>query len=205
VNQAVLDDAFDKAKSLRDDAVVKAAQIIADANTEAETIREQARQEGYNKGLEEGNMEAMKRADVYLENLQKEHEEQARVSAETMKQELAASEQSMVDISCSLIEKLTGILVDDYKPVLLHMINNALNEEETGGRFIIRVSDDNYSYVSDNRDRLSGAANPSITIDIFGDAKLDKNQCIIESDNGIIDLSMDVQVRNLITAIKLLS
>jgi flagellar biosynthesis/type III secretory pathway protein FliH len=42
-------------------------------------------------------------------------------------------------------------------------------------------------------------------MEMYGDAKLDGRQCIIETDNGIIDLSMDVQVKNLITAMKLLS
>ena len=100
---------------------------------------------------------------------------------------------------------MTGILVNDYKSVMLHMINNALNETETSRMFVIKVSESAYTYISDNYDRLVGAGNPNINIEVYGDSKLDVNQCIIETDNGIIDLSMDVQVRNLITAIKLLS
>ena len=69
----------------------------------------------------------------------------------------------------------------------------------------IRVGEENYTYIQDNYDRLSGAANPNISIEIYSDSKLNKRQCIIESENGIIDLSMDIQVRNLITAIKMLS
>ena len=104
-----------------------------------------------------------------------------------------------------MIQKLTCILVDDYKPVMIYMINQVLNEDEDSRKFVIRVSEENYTYIADNADRLSGAANPGITIEIFSDTKLQKGQCQIESDTGIVDLSMDVQVRNLITAIKLLS
>ncbi len=119
--------------------------------------------------------------------------------------ELAQAEQDMVDVSCGLIEKLTGILVDSYKPVMLHMINNALNNTDSSKQFIIRVASEIYPYVADNRDRIIGASNPGVSIEIFGDSKLTSGQCMIESDNGIVDLSMDVQVKNLITAIKLLS
>ncbi|MGN0436055.1 MAG: FliH/SctL family protein [Wujia sp.] len=204
-NEAVLNDALDKAKLLRDDAMLKAAKIISDAEIEAETIKEQAYQEGYDKGLEDGNMEAMKRADIYLENIQKEQDAVIAENNKKLEEALVESEAKLVDFSCTIIEKLTGILVDEYKPVMLHMINNALKEAETSRSFLIMVSEDSYAYILENSDRIVGASNPGIKIEIYADPNLQKNQCMIESDNGIIDLSMDVQIKNLVTAIKLLS
>lgn len=122
-----------------------------------------------------------------------------------MQENIADTEAEVVDVACKLIEKLTGILVQDYKPVMLYMINSVLNEDDASRKFVIRVSEKNYTYIADNEDRLAGAANPGISIEVFSDSKLHEGQCQIESDTGIIDLSMDVQVRNLITAIKLLS
>lgn len=204
-NEVLLGDAMDKAKLLRDDAMVKAAEIISKAELDAENIRQSAYQEGYDKGLEEGNMEAMRRADEYLENVRRElghSEEQLRID---MQSALKESENKLVDLSCNLIERITGMLIAEYKPVLLHMINEALKEADASKKFIIKVSEENYSYVSDNEDRLFGAANPGISIEIYGDSSMRNDQCVIESENGIIDLSMDVQIKNLVTAIKLLS
>lgn len=205
VNETVLNDAMFKAKEIREDATAKASKIIADANAEAEAIREQAKQLGYEDGLREGKMEAAKRTDDYIASITKERDEIIEEERRKLENELASEEKQLVDISAALIEKLTGILVDDYKPVLLHMINSAISEEDSSKKFIIRISEDNYGYISDNRDRIAGAANPNIEMEMYGDAKLDGRQCIIETDNGIIDLSMDVQVKNLITAMKLLS
>ncbi len=204
-SKVLLDDAMDMAKTLRDDAMLKAAKIIADAEADAENIRETARQEGYNIGLEEGSMEAMKRADNYLANMQKEQEEFIAKQDAMLEEAVIDREHKLIDLSCALIEKVTGILVRDYKPVMLHMINSALNEVETSKKFVIKVSEENYSYVEDNKERLVGAGNPNIEIEIYGDSRLEQQQCIIETDSGIIDLSMDIQTRNLITAIKLLS
>lgn len=201
----ILDDAMDTAKSIRDDAVLKAAQIVSDAKAEADAIREAAREEGYKTGYEEGSMEAMKKADEYIEGLNKEQEEFLARNNIEIENGIADTREKLIDFTCNIIEKMTGILVNDYKSVMLHMINNALNETETSRMFVIKVSESAYTYISDNYDRLVGAGNPNINIEVYGDSKLDVNQCIIETDNGIIDLSMDVQVRNLITAIKLLS
>lgn len=204
-NQVILSDAMDKAKLVRDDAMMRAAKIISDAEEEAKTIFEQARQEGYHQGFEEGNMEAMKRADDYLEKMQSEQEIAAAKNREEMEQYISYARQSMIDVSCDLIAKLTGILVHDYKPVMLHMINNALNESDTSKKFVIHVSEEIYQYIEDNKGSLVGAANPNIAIEIYGDSKMGRSECLIDTDNGIIDLSMEVQVRNLVTAIKLLS
>jgi flagellar assembly protein FliH len=205
MNEAVLNDAMYMAKQLREDATNKAMKIVADANAEAEAIREQAKQMGFEEGLKEGKMEAAKRTDEYLANITRERDEIIAAERQKLEEELADDERQMVDISASLIEKLTGILVDDYKPVMMHMINSAISEEDSSKKFVIRVSEDNYGYISDNKDRISGATNPNIEIELYGDAKLGVRQCIIETDNGIIDLSMDVQVKNLVTAMKLLS
>lgn len=204
-SRAVLDDAMDTAKSIRDDAILQASKIIADAKAEAEAIKEQAHADGHKQGYEEGSMEAMKVADEYLENLKKEQEAMVASNNITIEKAVNDAQTKLVDFTCQIIEKLTGILVEDYKSVMFHMINNALTDAETSKKFVIKVSESNYTYISDNYDRLVGAGNSNIDIEIYGDAKLDKSQCIIETDNGIIDLSMEVQVRNLVTAIKLLS
>jgi len=204
-SKVLLDDAMDMAKTVRDDAMVKAAKIIAEAEEEADSIRQAAQDAGYKQGLEDGSMEAMKRADNYLANIQKEQEEWEAKQELLLEEAVADRQEKLIDLSCALIEKLTGILVRNYKPVMIHMINNALNEVEASKNLVIKVSDTNYSYVMDNKDRLVGAANPSVDIEIYGDPKLEAEQCIIETDNGIIDLSMNIQTRNLITAIKLLS
>ncbi len=204
-NEEILNEAMDMAKELREDAVNRASKIIEDAELEAEKIKDDAYKVGYEKGLEDGSMEAMKRADAYMENLQKEQEALYKKNQETLEANISDTQDKLVNLSCALIEKLTGILVDEYKSVMLYIINNALNESDNSKEFTIKVSEGNYSYLTDNLDRISGATNPNISIEIYSDSKLNKRQCIIESENGIIDLSMDIQVRNLITAIKMLS
>ncbi|MBQ8914229.1 MAG: hypothetical protein IJ054_09340, partial [Lachnospiraceae bacterium] len=202
---ALLDDAMDKAKELREDARSKANKIVEDAWQEAESIKENAYKEGYEHGLEDGNMEAMKRADEYLVNIKNEQEEaKARMLAKN-EAYLDDAEKKLVNLTCDLIKKISGIVVDDYKPVMLNMINNALNDVESTTKYTIKVCEESYTYVSDNSERIVGAANPNITIDVFADPKLEKGQCIIETDNGIINLSMDIQIQNLITAFKMLS
>lgn len=204
-DKEIIDDAMDMSKDILDKAREHAKNIIEDAKLAAEDIFENAKRDGFSKGYEEGRIEAESRNQIYLETVQSEKNAFIEKNNQIMYENIADTEKKIIDISCGLIEKLTGILVEHHKPVMLHMINNALGEIEASRNFIIRVSEQNYQYISDNMDRIVGATNPSVSIEIFADTKLKPHQCVIESENGIIDLSMDVQVRNLIAAIKLLS
>ena len=203
-NEELLDDAMNKASDILNESRAKANAMIDSAMAESESIREKAYSDGYNQGLSDGNMEAMKRSDAYLERIEEEKNLFKENYDRQMEEKLAAASDKLIDICCGIIAKMTGILVDEYKPVMLHMINSSLSEQDSSHRFTIKVAEELYPYISDNYDRIVGATNPSITLEIFGDPKLDKRQCLIESDNGIIDLSMDVQVNNLITAFKML-
>lgn len=204
-NENSLNEAKVQAELLLQAAKAQADEIIQNANVAATEIFENAKSEGFEQGLVEGNSEAMKRADEYLLNLQREQDELVQKFDEEKNIFLKDAEEKIIDISCMLIEKMTGVLVENYKSVMLHMINSALNEEEASNKLIIKVPSESYLYISDNKERLLGATNPSILMEIYEDMKLKPGQCIIETDNGIVDLSMDIQVKNLITAIKILS
>ena len=44
-----------------------------------------------------------------------------------------------------------------------------------------------------------------VNIDIFEDKSLNKNECIIETDGGVFNCSLEVEMKNLIKKIKVLS
>ncbi|MBQ8923667.1 MAG: hypothetical protein IJ053_02615 [Lachnospiraceae bacterium] len=204
-SKAFLDDAVNEAERIKAAAEDEAERIIEAAQAQADEIKENAYKAGFEQGVEEGSSEGQKRADEYLANIKKEQEELAAKLDEENDAYLRDAEHKLVDFTCAMVEKITGILIDDYKPVMFNMINNALNEAEASLKYTIKICEDSYYYVEDNKERIVGAANPNITIDIFSDPKLEKGQCTIETDNGIIDLSMDIQIQNLITAFKMLS
>ena len=94
-------------------------------------------------------MEAMRRADEYLEKISRERDQALAQAREEMMENITDTEEQIVDVACKLIQKLTGILVDDYKPVMIYMINQVLNEDEDSRKFVIRVSEENYTYIAD--------------------------------------------------------
>jgi flagellar assembly protein FliH len=189
----------------------KTSKVIEDAKNEARHILDQARQEaeqikadsfasaqkkGYEEGLQQSSRQTQKLAAEYMaktKNLQKEYDEA-----------LNGLEPKMVEIIASLIGKITGIMTEDKEDVILYMVNRALNNLDKSNEYTIRVSKEDYDYLTERKGVLLNAIGREVNLVINEDPELTKNQCLIETDTHVIDCSLDVQLNNLITDLKLL-
>lgn len=182
-----------------------AMKLISEAQDEAIEIRESAKQEGFQQGYQEGIVRAEKEIEQRRLKFEQEKEEFFRNAITEQEQLCAAFEPQIVDVACQLIQKLTGIVVEQYKDVMLYVINNAIREVEDSKNFVIRVSDEVYHELESKQELLYGYANSTIEMTLLADAKLQGRQCMIETDQGILDIGIETQLEELITSLKLLS
>lgn len=200
----VMNSAKQEAEDIINGAHDEAEQLRANAYEEAEQIKQSAYDEGYQNGYQE----AVEKANAEFEE-QRSLLEQDRNALlqeqESFRQEIITeTEKKMVDILCRIIPSITGVVIENQRDVLLYMINKTMTDQENSKHFVIKVSLDDYKDLEERKEEIYGALNPNIDIELFEDAKLSKYQCMIETDNGIVDLSLDVQFNNLITALKLM-
>lgn len=183
----------------------EADRIIDEARKEAEHIREAARKEGYESGYAEGTADADKILSDRLTELEnKMTDKQYRLEKEYQRKK-AEAEPELAEALLTLFEKVIGVLAKDKHDLILHLINSVMENVELSKEFTIHVSESDYRFVDSNRDLIYGASTPDFHIEICKDLKLDKNQCIIETDAGVFDCSLDIQLENLIQEIKILS
>ena len=183
----------------------EAEQLRAQAFDEAERIKEQAKEDGYQAGYNE----AMEKALAEIEKKEADLEQRVQMAEHELQEREAVfvkeMENQMIDLLCQLIPSITGVVIDNQKDVLLYMINTAMHDLDNSKNFVIKVSCDDYNELLERKGEIYGALNPAIDMEIFEDAKLAPMQCMIETDNGIVDVSLDVQLDNLITAIRLMT
>ncbi len=175
--------------------------IIEQANQEAESIRVFARNEGMEKGKAEG------RAEAGLELMQRKQELEAEYDVrfqELMRQE-ENLEPEFAELVISLVRKLTGVVCENKRDIILYLLGNSLKNVERTERIGIRVSKADMSLVSAKKSTLKLIAGDISEFDIIEDESLSENQCIIETDNKVIDCSMDAQLQNLEEHIRMLS
>ena len=114
-------------------------------------------------------------------------------------------ESEIVNVLLEVFSKVTRTIAEDNREVVLHLINQVMNHVEATGDFLIRVSKEDYPFLVENQGKIYCASPKDINISVMEDPSLVKNQCIIETDGGVFDCSLDIQLEQLIKNIKLLS
>lgn len=190
----------EKASKITDDAKAEARQIIEQAKKEAEQIKSDAYQAAQKKGYEEGLAKARKES----EKFKAEYEEKAVRLQDEYEAMAEQIEPQMVRIIAALVEKITGIVVEGKDEVILFLIDRAIKNMDKSNEYTIRVSKDDYEFVSMRKNLLLGAIGREVPMFITEDPYLSKNHCLIETDQKVINCSLDIQLSNLITDLKLI-
>ncbi|WMJ88450.1 FliH/SctL family protein [Anaerocolumna sp. MB42-C2] len=190
-----------KREEILSEAREQAERILKSAEEEAkktsELLYEEARNKGYQDGFEKG-MSEIQQKEIELEQL-------------TQKQNLEYLDQinklepQFAEIVALLVERVTGIIVEDKKEVIHYLIHKAMLNSDNSKTYTIRSSADDFDFIMSKKDELIALGKEDTTVDIILDKELQKNQCLIETDASVIDCSLDVQLSNLIQDIKLLS
>lgn len=189
-----------------------AASIVSNARQEAERIIEEAKaqaQDMKTAAVESGTNEGRAVANEELEKQKKALSDEFAARKEKLENEYnelyEKMEPELVDTITQLFVKAIHVIGEDSSQLVIDLINNAMHNMDMGNSFIIRVSPDDYPFVTNHQGKIYCAMSKDITIDIFEDSSLEKNQCKIESEFGVYDCSLDIQMDNLIKEIKLMS
>jgi len=190
-----------------------ASDIIQQANLEAEQIREkslaeaeqlrkntfeQAKQEGYQAGLEE--------ARVANEKLQKELEEQKKRLLDEYRVKIEEIEPDLVNAITGVYEHIFAVDLSERREILMHLVKNTLIQMEGVRKFLLRISHEDYPYLSmQKKELVSGTGVALENIDIVEDFSMKRGQCIIETEGGIFDCGFGTHLDRLRNELKLLS
>ncbi len=190
-----------KADDTINDAKNQAEAIIKEAMEQAEAIKLEA----YNRAYEEGKKKSLVENEKFRIQLESDYNAKKNALDDEytyMKEQL---EPQLVMAITEVFDKVTRAVADVDKSVIMHLITSVLDDIETGKNFVIKVSPQDYQFVNDNISKLYKNISNGAMIEVCQDDKLSKNQSIIETDSGVFDCSLDVQLEGLIKEIKVLS
>jgi flagellar assembly protein FliH len=200
-DESVLEDAQQQATEIIEEANSKADEIVAQAESHAANILENAKKDGYQAGMirveqeyTQKQQELEQKYQDMRDNLQSEYDD--------LKQRM---EPELVEALLEVFSKVTHTIAEDNKDIVLHLINDVMKNSDNSHEYTIKVSPEDYDFVLNNQGKIYCAMANEVTIDIVQDSTLKQNECVIETESGVFDCSLDVEMNNLIKDIKLLS
>lgn len=159
-----------------------------------EEANEQGYQEGYRKGLD-SVQELQKQCEA--ERLQQEQEYQKR---------LQEMEPVMVDTLCDVYSHIFKVEAKEHKELVLKLLQDTLLKVDSTGSIMIHVAKEDYAYVQEQKAALlEEAGMQSGSVEIVSDATLARAQCMIETEGGVYDCSLDTELAELKRRLMLLA
>ena len=114
-------------------------------------------------------------------------------------------EPQFVRVVCDLMEKLTGVAIDTEQELILHLIRSGLSDvRKNAERIVIRVSPEDSLVAETHKKELLESVAEGVTIDIQSQDSMVKGECMIETDNQMLDAGIHTQLENLMMAIRML-
>ena len=159
-----------------------------------EEANEQGYQEGYRKGLD-SVQELQKQCEA--ERLQQEQEYQKR---------LQEMEPVMVDTLCDVYGHIFKVEAKEHRELVLKLLQDTLLKVDSTGSIMIHVAKEDYAYVQEQKTALlEEAGMQSGSVEIVSDATLARAQCMIETEGGVYDCSLDTELAELKRRLMLLA
>ncbi|MBR5970035.1 MAG: hypothetical protein IK016_06750 [Lachnospiraceae bacterium] len=195
--------AQEEAEQIVQDAQAQAEQLLAQAEQDAQAIRDAAQQQGFDAGFAEGRDRGKEEAAAEMEE---EHNERLRQLDNEYQAMVDRLEPEMVDTLTRIYEHVFDVNLRGEKRIILHLLQTTLSRIEPGDDFIIHVSSADFDRMEDEKERLREyIINPNATMELIEDPLLNENECMIETEGGIFDCSLGVELSELTRKLKLLA
>ncbi len=171
--------------------------LIKDAKEISASIQEEARKLGYKEGFEKGEKESFDYIEEERQALLKKRED---LEIEYQRK-IIESEHKIASIIGKLVVQLVGSRDDD--DIILFLVRLALAENTVKGKVVINVSDEDFSKVRNHFDE-NDYTEDDVSIEIKKSDRLSKNDCILETDFGVVDSSLSVRLDSFLKEINVI-
>lgn len=187
-----------EAEKILAEAQAQAETILNQADQEAENIRENAKNTGYQEGRQSLESELA----AQREQLQNEYQRKQETLQDEFREKQKNMEKDLVDVILEVFNKVFHIQFDNKKHILMYLIDDAILNIEGDKKFRIKVANSNVMFLENHKEEILERVGAGIEIEIVADSSMDGNSCVIETDSGVFDCSLGVQLENLIKDIK---
>ncbi len=204
----MLQNEIDELKRKLEALKAESADIIIRANDQAENIKQMAElmrdnlmEEFSNAGYAEGKLKAEKEINELIGSY-----ENRKASLEAdYNEKISNLGPKYASLVKACVRKITGHVVDDYDDFLLYIIKAALSEPSGDLNYIVHIPSSSFEPAKSRKEELEACLKGGARLDLVEDSLLSDDQCIIETENGILDCSLGVQLSNLERELDLLS
>ena len=185
----IIENAREEAEMIIKEAQYEAMRILEEARVKADdataAIEEEARQRGYEEGVEEARAQ-------YDELLNEAQSFREQTIAE-YNQVIASMEADIVKMVLDIAHKVLGTEIRNKDNVLM-IIKQAIEKCANREHIVVRVAPDDYDYLFENKDVLLSMVEGVGELEIKKDNSLKQGACVVETSYGSVDAGVQTKL-----------
>jgi flagellar assembly protein FliH len=189
-------------------AKMEAAAIVAEAKTNAEKcidevkeqteqIKQQAYDEGYQKGREEGVTQGKQSGLDEMQSLIDEAVEKTQRMLTTGEKEaknmIVMAERQIVEIALAVASRILTYQITENPMVVLPIVKNALEKVCDQEQIVLRVSVDDFETVLQAKQEFQNMVGGEQALTFLADRTIERGNCVIDTSYGMVDARIDTQ------------
>lgn len=144
--------------------------IVLQAQEQAKQLYHEAYETGKLEGYSAGEVDAKERYRELEEQLQGEREKQM-LKYQQMIEEI---EPRYVEVMIALIQKVTGVLLEERKDILLYLLKNSIHNLDKSTHYIIRVSKEDVYDIESKKQEIKELLGDEVAVEIVEERTLEK-------------------------------
>lgn len=189
-----LDDVYEKASQIIEQAQSEAQEILENAQSEAALRSEKAAEEGLEEGKREGEQKVAEQMAEALDVLNQAIKERKKI--------IKDAESELVRLSLKIAEQIIRSEVSLHKDVVMNIIAEAISRVSDRENVLIKVSRDDIEQVKSYKDRISGIVDGVKNLSILEDSQIEAGGCVIETNLGYVDARISTKLGLIEQALK---
>ncbi len=191
--QELTDKAREQAQMIVEEAKREADILISTAESEISALKKTVEEEAWQKGYEDGLNAAQSEYAVLLQEA-----ESIKIQAgQDYEKILESIENDTVEVILEIARKVICTEISINKEDILYLIKQAFEKCSNKEGIVLRVSQDDYSYVMDNIDALRSMIQGSPEFEVKKDASLNEGDCLVETLFGTIDAGVQTKIKKI--------
>jgi len=201
----ILSDAMSTAEERISEAADECEKLLEDANAqievwwlekrnEDETLQKKHQEEGHQQGYQSGKVQAQQEVRAEWEQNLEEASSILKDAYRTREQIIQEAEPFIVELSCSIAEKIIDKQLSLEPEMVLEIIKRTLSRRREQGEITLCVSPANLSFVQAAREELNATIDSQAELVIIPDSSVKDEGCVIRSKFGSIDARIDTQL-----------
>ena len=173
------------------DAKTHAANIVLEAQREAQEIKAKAQQD-YQRSIDDGRRQGYEAGTTEAAQLLAE----ARALREKLVRD---TEPQLIKLALKVAEKIIGHELDHNKDEIAQIVGNALETVRQQRDIIVRVHPTDLKNLEAAKPQLIARLGRAKDIDLRGDQTIKRGGCIIDTEIGTIDAQLETQLEQVTT------